>query len=279
MTLRLHGSLATALLLFACAAACGKEALHDPAPIIPAQPPSPVDVVVADPIAKPTPFEPAAPPLEAQAAKSPSDDSLPASWSGPSIPKLAFADAMARARSARDAFAKLGPPPLRTPVAADAGTPDDPRKGWFTKAYPTVDRASRMYAAAFHAEDASREGRIDAIAEAAELDLTMSQKLDDVGIAAMPAAWRTDPAIASTFEDVAVGPTRRWREEARALAKQCVETARAVGVATAAAKKCATLPTGARTKVAKGSDAGASCACDPGDPLCSASLGGWCSSP
>lgn len=278
MTLRLHGSFATALLLFAVAAACGKEALHDPAPTIPAQPPSPIDVVVADPIAKPTPFEPAAPPFETPAPKSASDDPLPASWSGPSIPKLAFADAMARARTARDAFAKLGGPPT-VAAGADAGA-DDPRKGWFTKAYPTVDRASRMYAAAFHAEDASREGRIDAIAEAAELDLSMSQKLDDAGIGAMPATWRTDPAIASTFEDVAVGPTRRWREEARALAKQCVETARAIGVATPSAKKCTTLPTGARVKVAKqGADAGASCACDPGDPLCSASLGGWCSSP
>lgn len=279
MTLRPHGPFAAALLLFV--AACGKEALHEPPPTIPAQPPSPIDVVVADPIAPPTPFEPTAPPLEAPAPKSASDDPLPASWSGPSIPKLAFADAMARARSARDAFTKLGPPPQLPPVAVDAGSPDDPRKGWFTKAYPTVDRASRMYAAAFHAEDASREGRIDAIAEAAELDLTMSRKLDDAGIGAMPAAWRTDPAIASTFEDVAVGPTRRWREEARALAKQCVETARAIGVATPSAKKCTTLPTGARvtTKVAKGSDAGASCACDPGDPLCSASLGGWCSSP
>lgn len=254
-------------------AACGKEAVREAGPMtIPAQPP--VDIVLADPVT-PAPLDvpPSALPLA-----DPSDP-LPPTWTGPAIPKLAFADAMARARAARDSFTRLGPPPQPTSAADPAA--EDPRKGWFTKAYSAVDRASRMYAAAFHAADAAREGRIDAIAEAAELDLAMSQRLDDVGLGAMPIAWRSDPSIASTFEDVAVGPTRRWREEARALAKQCVETARAIGVATDAAKKCVTLPTGARTKVAKkgGVDAGPPCACDPGDPLCSASLGGWCGSP
>lgn len=256
-------------------AACGKEAVRDPSSTtIPAQPPA--EVVVADPIARPTPFEPAsAPPLDVPPADS-TQEPLPPAWTGPAIPKLGFADAMTRARAARDSFTRLGPPPQ--PTGAPDAAAEDPRKGWFTKAYAAVDRASRMYAAAFHAADASREGRIDAIAEAAELDLAMSQKLDDVGLGAMPIAWRSDPSIASTFEDVAVGPTRRWREEARALAKQCVETARSIGVATESARKCVTLPTGARAKLAKkgAPDGGTPCACDPGDPLCSASLGGWC---
>ncbi|MBS2016492.1 MAG: hypothetical protein JST00_26645 [Deltaproteobacteria bacterium] len=265
--------------LISIVAACGKEALPDAPPSIPAQPAS-IDVVVSEPIAAAATTAPLSAPTpsprqeSAPAPPEPVADPLPATWSGPSIPKLAFADAMARARAARDDFTRLGPAPRA--AAADASV-DDPQKAWFAKAYPAVDRASRMYAAAFHAGDAAREGRIDAIAEAAELVLTLSQRLDELGLAAMPVAWRTDPALASTFEDVAVGPTRRWRDEARALAKQCVETARATGVVTPAAKTCASLPTGARAKVAKrASDAGASCACDPGDPLCSASLGGWC---
>ncbi len=136
-----------------------------------------------------------------------------------------------------------------------------------------------MYAAASHAPDAPREGRIDAIAEAAELDMTMARSLDDAGLGAMPVAWRADPAVASTFEDIAVGPTRRWRDEARVLARQCVVTARDEAVRTDAARRCAVLRTGTPVKAARqaqAADAGAGCACDPGDSLCSASLGGWC---
>jgi hypothetical protein len=136
-----------------------------------------------------------------------------------------------------------------------------------------------MYAAAFRAPDAPREGRIEAIAEAAELDMAMARGLDDAGLGAIPQAWRTDPAIASTFEDVAVGPTRRWRDEARVLARQCVQTARELAVVNDAATRCAALRTGAPSRQAKrGADAGAGagCACVPGDPLCSTSLGGWC---
>ena len=149
-------------------------------------------------------------------------------------------------------------------------------KAWYAQAQVQVDQASRMYAAAFHASDAPREGRVDAIAEAAELDMTMARNLDDAGLGSMPAAWRADPAVASTFEDIAVGPTRRWRDEARVLARQCVQTAREQAVLTDAARRCTALRTGATPKTARrGADAGA-CACDPGDPLCSASLGGWC---
>jgi hypothetical protein len=160
--------------------------------------------------------------------------------------------------------------------AADASA-DGPLKVWFTQVQSSVDRASRMYAAAFHAEDAPREGRIDAIAEAAELALVMSRTLDDAGVGAMPRGWRSDPAVASSFEDVAVGPTRRWRDEARVLARECVITARDLAVTTDAARRCTTLRTGSPVpKRAQIADAGAGCACSRGDPLCSASLGGWC---
>jgi hypothetical protein len=192
---------------------------------------------------------------------------MPKTWSGPIVPGLAFTDALRKARGARDAFGRL---------AAPAATAKEPViKAWFAQAQVQVDQASRMYAAAFHAPDAPREGRIDAIAEAAELDMTMARSLDDAGLGAMPVAWRADPAVASTFEDIAVGPTRRWRDEARVLARQCVQTAHDQAVITEAARRCAALRTGAAPKTAR-RDAGAGCACDPGDPLCSASLGGWC---
>ena len=121
-------------------------------------------------------------------------------------------------------------------------------KTWFGQAQSFVDQASRMYAASFHAPDAPREGRIDAIAEAAELDMTMARSLDEAGLGSLPVAWRADPAVASTFEDIAVGPTRRWRDEARVLARQCIDTARDSGVLTEAARRCAALRTGTPLK-------------------------------
>ncbi len=152
-------------------------------------------------------------------------------------------------------------------------------KTWFGQAQTFVDQASRMYAASFHAPDATREGRIDAIAEAAELDMTLARSLDDAGLGSLPVAWRADPAVASTFEDIAIGPTRRWRDEARVLAKQCIETARASGVLTDAARRCAASRTGAPLRVHRGAPASSGCACSAGDPLCSMSLGGWCPAP
>jgi hypothetical protein len=197
------------------------------------------------------------------------------------VPGLSFADALRKARSARDAYGRLAAPGAATASAAAAR--DAGLKTWFTRAQALTDVASRSYAAAFHAPDASREGRIDAIAEAAELDMTMARNLDEAGLGSLPVAWRSDPAVPSTFEDIAVGPTRRWRDEARVLARQCVDSARDSGVITEAARRCAALRTGAPIKVTvrHGADAGAGapCACAAGDPLCSASLGGWCGGP
>jgi hypothetical protein len=56
-----------------------------------------------------------------------------------------------------------------------------------------------------------------------------------------------------------------------------VDTARELGVLTDAARRCEELRLGMPLKrVVLAADAGAGCACSPGDPLCSASLGGWC---
>ena len=273
-------SIVGSVALAGCLAACGKQALEPSTASAGATPP--LDVVVGDPSpARPLPLEPTAVPApEPRASVTPAasepdaePEALPKSWTGPIVPGLSFADALRKARGARDAFSHLTPP------AASAKEPV--MKVWFGQAQSLVDQASRMYAAAFHAPDGVREGRIDAIAEAAELDMTMARNLDDAGLGALPAAWRSDPAVATTFEDIAVGPTRRWRDEARVLARQCIDTARDTGVATDAARRCALLRTGAPLKIAKrtaGADAGAPCACAAGDPLCSASLGGWCGS-
>ena len=258
-------------------AACGKEAVARGAPA------SPLDVVVGDPQPEPTAVLPQARierAVEVAVAAAPDAESEPAvdrltempkTWTEPIVPGVSFADALRKARGARDRYGRLVPPV--------AGAKEPVLKAWFGQAQGLVDVASRMYAAAFHAPDATREGRIDAIAEAAELDMTMARNLDEAGLGSLPQAWRSDPAVAITFEDIAVGPTRRWRDEARVLARQCVESSRESGVITEAARRCSALRTGAPPKLAKrGADAGAPCACAAGDPLCSASLGGWCGS-
>jgi hypothetical protein len=265
-----------ALSAFGTVTACGKQDLEPRSPSAAAAP-SPIEVVIGDPTTQPPVIPVVAPrsgPEQEGLAQArvpdsePEPEALPKTWSGPIIPGLSFADALRKARGARDAFGRLTPPATNAKEAS--------MKTWFGQAQTFVDQASRMYAASFHAPDASREGRIDAIAEAAELDMTMARSLDEVGLGSLPVAWRADPAIASTFEDIAIGPTRRWRDEARVLARQCIETARDSGVLTDAARRCAALRTGAPLKAKRGPDPNAGCACSPGDPLCSASLGGWC---
>jgi len=270
------------LALVLVVAACGREAVTLPA----APPVPPVDLVIGEPtpppapVAKPVPpprplpvVAPSAPERESESeSESESEvEPLPKAWAAPIVPVLGFTDALRKGRAARDAFERLAPPP---PNAKEATL-----KVWFGQAQMLVDQASRMYAGAFNAKDATREGRIDAIAEAAELDMTMARTLDEQNLGSMPAAWRSDPAVAGTFEDVEVGPTRRWRAEARVLTRQCIDTARESHVVTDAARRCAALRTGVPVKLARQApDAGAGCACSPGDPLCSASLGGWCGS-
>jgi hypothetical protein len=262
--------------------ACGKEAVSAPTSLAP-----PLDILIADPSAPPPPVvAPRAPPVrpteraaaapEAAPEALPEPDPLPKTWTAPIVPGLAFADALRKARAARDAHGRFG--------AAPSTTKEAELKAWFTQGQAFADQASRMYAAAFHAPDAPREGRIEAIAEAAELDMRMARSLDEAGLGVMPQAWRADPTIASSFEDVAVGPTRRWRDEARVLARQCMQTARELVVVSDAAQRCAALRTGvpprtARRAPERAPDARPGCACAPGDPLCSASLGGWCGAP
>jgi len=207
---------------------------------------------------------------------------LPAAWAKIEIPRLAFVEAMRAARKAHDGFDQLKPP-------APSPRIDDPAlRAWYGRANALCDRASRMYAAAFHADDAPGVGRLEAIADAATLAMGMARTLDRLGIGEMPAGWKSDPALGSTFEEVAVGPTRRWRDEARVLVRQCTLASATLatdggagagaGSTPDAVRRCTALRTGAPLPAAKGARAGdaGTCACAPGDPLCSASLGGWC---
>ena len=220
-------------------------------------------LVIADPVPMPVPV-----PVPVVAEAPAVVDA--GAWAAPSLamPSLEYAEALRRARDARAELMML-----------KRGTGEAETKSWYARATALADVASRMYAAAYYAKDASREGRIDAIAEAAETEMALVKRLDEIDLGSLPAAWKSDPAVGGTFEDVAVGPARRWRDEARVLAKQCEEMARELAVETDAARRCATMKVGiARTKITKrDGDGGAPCACWPGDPLCSASLGGWCS--
>jgi hypothetical protein len=92
--------------------------------------------------------------------------------------------------------------------------------------------------------------------------------------------------VALTFEDVAHGPGERWRQEGIALVDLCIVQARSAGIDGPTARQCGALrrsvvgSAGARTSrpakkpLRDGRVNG--CACAFGDPLCSASMSGWC---
>lgn len=241
----------------ACVAAAPPKAAPVPM-VVAVDTPSPTPSATAAPEVPPPPLVESAPPPE-----------LPRTWSEPTLPALGFMEARGRARALGDAFDHLAPPK----ASADAG---DARKAWFGAAVTLVDQSSRYYAAAFHASDASREDRVEVLADAADLDAAFVRRLDDLGLVTMPAAWRSDPSVRVTFEDVANGPLRRFRDEARALAHRCIDLATETAVATDAVKRCLAIRAGAPAKVARRGDASSECPCAPGDPLCSASIGGWC---
>jgi hypothetical protein len=214
------------------------------------------------------------------------EPALPISWAITFGHTRPFADAMRTARSARASFQ---PAAAAMVMPADAGAPSAKQ---FERASSLVELCSRQFAAAYHAPDASPTDRLDALREAATALLGWSRQLDDAGLARAPSAYRTDPRVALTYEDVANGPAKRWREEGLALVHACVESAHAGKLDTPASRECAAIrqaytriparrPPAASPDRATGTtnvDAGASsaCACHFGDPLCSASLNGWC---
>ncbi|MBX3204644.1 MAG: hypothetical protein KF764_06215 [Labilithrix sp.] len=254
---------------------------HVPQPVaIPAQPAreAPVEVAVTE-VAVP---EPAPEPVVELDAGTPDPPELPLSWSVAFGHTLPFAEAMRIARSSRTAFEGAA---ASTVSQADGGAPA-PRQ--FERASSLLDLTSRRFAAAYHAPDADAASKLDALREAAAMLLAWSRRLDEVGLARAPAAYRSERAVALTFEDVADGPAKRWRAEGIALVQLCVESARSSRLDTPATRECSAMrQTYARViarqaRAPRAPDAGGDrrepngCACDPGDPLCSASMSGWC---
>jgi hypothetical protein len=161
---------------------------------------------------------------------------------------------------------------------SDAGLGVTPR--WFGQLNTKAEDASRWYALAFHAENATPPEKVAVALLAAEGALSLAHRLDEVGLTAMPRAWRADPTLAVSFEDVAHGPARRWRDEGLALVQLCIETAFDLNVHDASTKKCLTIRKTEGTvaiRRAFAREAGArGCRCSPGDPLCSEGAS-WCS--
>jgi hypothetical protein len=196
---------------------------------------------------------------------------LPPAWSREQIsPTMSFADAMREAREARRLLVALPAPRAK----GDGGVADEATKAWFNRESALAERADRAYAAAFASTDATESERVDAIAEAAALVAQLAARLDDAGLGVLPRPWQSDALVHATFEDVDVGPTRRLRAAARALAARCVVEATAAYVGTPSADSCKRLA-GEIPHHDTPRDAGSSaCACDPGDPLCTGSA--WC---
>jgi hypothetical protein len=198
------------------------------------------------------------------------DEILPVTWRAAFDQTRLFADAIRLARQSRGSCEASA---VALGASVDAGPPTAKR---FEEARALFDKCNRAFAAAYHAPDATEEDRLTALAEAAAMLLAFSQRLASAGLTHAPQALRSDPAVALTFEDVAHGPVQRWRQEAVALLGLC---ASARGAADSpAGRSCLALrrgPDRARGKP----DAGRTpngCACAPGDPLCSASMSGWC---
>lgn len=254
---------------------------------VPAQPAASDDAPIAQ-------GEPVALPSSQTAQGDAGVTALPIMWSaaftfGHTKP---FAEAIAKAKESRRSFDRTASLVFAAPSAtsaADAGPPGTTTLAAkdFEHASSLLDMTSRLYAAAYHAPNVTMQNRIDTLHDAGEMILSWSRKLDEVGLARAPATYRADPSIALTFEDVANGPAKRWREEGLAIVQLCVELATSSHLDGAASRDCAAMrqsyarvlsrPHGKAVATSPG-DAGSppACACDPGDPLCSASMSGWC---
>lgn len=229
--------------------------------VVPAQPPPDPPPAAATEEARepgPAPSSTAAPAPSSRPAAAAAP--LPPAWRDPKpAPGTSHAAAMRSARSLEAELGKATPPAVRGDPAAS-----DPLKGWFSRTNVLVERADRAFASAFAAPDAGARERVDALLGATRLAANAAARLESSGLGLLPKSWRADPLVYTTFEDVEVGPARRLRAAARALAGMCAVVAREGGVSSAACDRYAQ---------AEGRSPSA-CACDPGDPLCTGSA--WC---
>ena len=171
---------------------------------------------------------------------------LPSAWSAPTTVDEApvpYANAILRARAKRQIV-------LQGVLASDDDALADAAS--FDRANGLVDVCNRLYAAAYHARDASAAGKLDALGEASAVLLAWSELLLRARI--QSTTFRTTATVALTFEEVVHGPALRWREEGETLARQVERESNGAGKSP---PQC----------------------CRPGDPLCSSSLSGWCRAP
>lgn len=259
------GSLCSALLACAASNAGGPERVVVP------DAPQPVEVAKVEPAPE---IAESVVPVPDRPDEEPETIPLTGAWAATFGHTLAFRQAMAEVTRLRGPF-RVSANRL---TLVDGGAP--PVIDFHT-AESTLDMLSRRYAAAYYAADATSAERVTVLEEAARTLLEYSKKLDDVGLTVVPAAFKTDHRLALTFEEVTEGPAKRWRSEGFQLAKLCVERSQNEHVDTDSAKGCKTLHDTYKAAVVKNTTppktkAPAECACNPGDPLCSSSMNGWC---
>ncbi len=188
---------------------------------------------------------------------------LSGAWAATFGHTLSYADAMRNVATARAAFLAASKPLFES----DGGVPAPEE---FQKANAQMDLLNRRFAGAYYAPNATKDERLAVLEEASVTLLRWERRLDEVGLHVTPATYRSDRRLSLTFEDVTEGPAKRWRNEGYQLSKLCLERA-----------ACKQLHDTYKTAMAKQgapakTPAPAECACHPGDPLCSATMSGWC---
>lgn len=251
------------LLLVACGNSATAPAATPAHADLPAQPPQTSE---PEPVAAPEPE----PELVDVATIQPKRDDevapLPQTWSWTFNQTNKYAVAKANMQSARTAY---------TTAAASFTNGSVPAPSVFEKVSSALEFLNRSYAALYYAPDATDEQRVATLEEAANTLLDWASQLDAIGLDKLPKSFRTSGSIALTFEDVVHGPAKRWRGEGLSLATACVARAKANKIDTPAAKTCTNLVKASAAQPAP-SKAKPECACTPGDPLCSATMSGWC---
>ncbi len=260
------GALGAGLTLVACAGTAGGPPAREvvPAEIVTVAPAPPKDE-------EPRPAPIAKKPITAEPVV-PDESMFPAAWRSPR-PTTSFADEVTIARALRTQVRSMSRASRYARLNGDAGI-DNASLAWLSKLLELRERADRAYASAWIAQDATPEGKVEVLSEATTLAQELRATLESAGYQEIPAAWKADPMLHATFEDIAHGPVRRLGEESRALAFFCVASADRDHVRGRAADSCrrAAGPTPAAPEKASGEDKG--CACAKGDPLCTTS--DWC---
>ncbi|MBX3229806.1 MAG: hypothetical protein KIT84_05685 [Labilithrix sp.] len=242
----------------------------DPAAVaMPEQPPQPDEGEEGATATEPGPGPAPAPASAADAPKDDPSTMLNGAWSATFRHDQKWADAIKNMRDARAAYVAAA-----TPVFTS--TSGVPAASEFQHVNMLLEQLNRRSAAAYYAPDATSEQRIEVLDEISTMLLRWSQKLDELGLTKTPASYRTNGKIALTFEDVVQGPAKRWRGEGLTLANLCVQRAKSDNVTTSAARACETLHKTYTTAGAPPPATQPECACPAGDPLCSASMNGWC---